>query len=261
MTRLFFRTGFTTALFVGSAILGDPAEASLRSFKGQAYEPETSAMLYSEKFDVKLEGAGPVSLKTEYRNPAGALIAERTLDFSRHPFKPEYRLIDLRDGYEEGARVLEAESGKTKKNTSRVRVYVRENRDKEPREKILEVPEPCVIDGGFNVFIKAHWDELAAGKRVPFNFVASARRDWFAFEAVPAGFDEASAEESTPAGGATRTFVVRPQNGALRLLVVPIRVTYDVATRRITEYRGISNVNKSRGKSFKVRILYPALGP
>jgi hypothetical protein len=252
---------FRSLLFVCTGVFVPYAQVSTRSFKGQAYEPGTSTVLYSEKFDMKMDGNTPVSLKTEYRNPAGVFIAERTLDFSRHTFKPDYKLTDERDGYEEGARVL-SQDGSGKKGSTRIRVYVRENREKPLREKVIEVPEPSVIDGGFNVFIKSHWDPLMAGKRVAFNFVAPARRDWFAFEVVPAGFDDASTEEASEAESpSTRTFVVRPQNGALRLLVAPIRVTYDVATRRITEYRGISNVNNSKGKSFKVRIAYPNLGP
>jgi hypothetical protein len=232
-------------------------EAVLRAFQGQAYEPGTSTLLYSEKFEMKVEpgsrGDQPVSLRTEYKNPAGALIAERTLNFTRHDLKPDYHLVDRRDGYEEGAEVLGKGSGGKSRGTAKVRVYVREKREEPLREKTLEVPEPCVIDGGFNVFIKTHWDELAAGKRVPFNFVAPARRDWFAFEALP--------EASESARGATRTFIIQPENKALRLLVPTIRVTYDVETRRIKEYRGISNVNNSRGKSFKVHIVYPAGGP
>jgi hypothetical protein len=55
--------------------------------------------------------------------------------------------------------------------------------------------------------------------------------------------------------------VIRPEKAALRLLVPPIVVTYDRVTHRVTEYRGISKVNNSRGKNFKIRIEYPAGGP
>ena len=225
-------------------------------FKGQAYEPGSSDLLYTEFHENTVREGAPLG-RTEYRNPAGTVIAERTLNFSKHAFKPDYRLVDLRDGYEEGAEVVSKGDGKNAK----VRVFVRENRKEPVKDRTLTVPEPCVIDGGFNAFIKAHWDELSAGKRVGFNFVAPARRDWFSFEAVPAGYKGAPEAPENADAKTTRTFVVRPEKTALRLLVPPILVTYDIETRRVKEYRGISNVNNSKGKSFKIRIAYPDGGP
>jgi hypothetical protein len=110
-----------------------------------------------------------------------------------------------------------------------------------------------VVDGGFNAFIKAHWGELAGGKRVAFNFVAPNRLDYFAFEALP--------DPKEPRSGETRVFLIRPANAALRLLVDPIQVTYDVSTRRMTGYRGLSNINNAEGKSFDIWLAYPGLGP
>ena len=219
---------------------------SPRSYKGTAYEPGSSTVLYTEKYEVQLREAAPLLVKTEYRSASGELIAERSLDFSRHPYKPDYRLVDIRDGYEEGAEIRSVQDGKAE-----MRVFVRESRKKSLKDKIIRVPEPAVVDGGFNTFIKAHWNKLMGGKRVPFSFVAPNRLDYFAFEAVP----EDSRDKDT------RSFLIRPENKALRLLVDPIRVTYDVASRRMTEYRGLSNINNSEGKSFPIRLEYPALGP
>jgi hypothetical protein len=174
MTIRFAGSAAMLALGVWGVALG--AEPSLRPapFRGQAYEPGSSRLLYAEKHENITRGGVTVG-RTEYRDPAGALIAERTLDFSRHIFKPDYRLVDLRDGYEEGAEVVGTGDGKT----ARVRVFVRDKREKPLRERTILVPEPAVIDGGVNAFVKANWSELSAGRRVAFNFVAPARRDWF----------------------------------------------------------------------------------
>jgi hypothetical protein len=250
--------GSAAVLALGAWGVAWGAETSLRPapFRGQAYEPGSAAVLYTEKHENITRGG--VSLgRTEYRDPAGTLIAERTLDFSRHVFKPNYRLVDLRDGYEEGAEVVGAGDGKT----ARVRVFVRDKREEPLRERTITVPEPAVIDGGFNAFVKANWSELSAGRPVAFNFVAPARRDWFSFEAVPAGYEGAPEAPEGADEKTTRTFVIRPEKAALRLLVPPILVTYDRETHRVKEYRGISNVNNSRGKSFQIRIEYPAGGP
>jgi hypothetical protein len=236
------------------------AETPTSPFKGYAYAPGTTDLLYTEKHDDRVRGGIPVS-RTEYRNPAGSVIAERTLNFSRHVYKPDYLLADTRDGYEEGAEVLGKAKTEDGREAAKVRVFMRPERGEARKERVLAVPEPCVIDGGINSFIKSRWDDLAAGKRVPFSFVAPARRDWFAFEVVPVGYDEASTFSDFKPEKGDLAFVIRPENKALRLIAPLIRVSYDIATRRLFEYQGISNVNNAKGKSFKVRIAYPEGGP
>ena len=43
------------------------------------------------------------------------------------------------------------------------------------------------------------------------------------------------------------------------LFVDPLRLSYDAETRRLIEYRGLSNVRSADGELYEVRIRYPAL--
>lgn len=214
---------------------------TIRTFEGQAFALEgNEAAIYVERYRDTLRDGRSWRTGTHYFDAGGRPIADRVMDFSRHAWKPDYRLVDRRDGYEEGA---EATDGK-------VRVFHRAKRGRPLKEKVLNVPEPVVIDGGFNRFIKDHWADLSSGEPLPFNFVAPSQLDYFAFEAV-----------KTAAGPGAITFAIRPANKVLRLLVDPIEVTYDVPTRRMTRYRGLSNINDARGKSLKVRLVYAEPGP
>jgi hypothetical protein len=219
-----------------------PAPAqTVRTFEGDALALKGGdAVLYTEQYRDTLRDGRPHRTGTHYFDAEGRPIADRVMDFSRHAWKPDYRLVDRRDGYEEGAEV----SGRT------IRVFYRAKRGRPLKEKNLSVPEPAVIDGGFNRFIKDHWEALSEGRPVPFNFVAPSQLDYFAFEAV-----------KTSDGGGRITFAVRPANKVVRVLVDPIQVTYDAATRRMTRYSGLSNINDAKGKSLKVRLVYPDLGP
>jgi hypothetical protein len=217
------------------------------AFTGRGLDPETGELLYTEDHEDTLdrEGGNLIAGRTMFRDPRGTLIAYRTVAYAASPWKPSYHMRDLRDGYEEGVEPLAG---------GKVRVFRRHERGKPLKEKLLTVPEPSVVDGGVNRFIRDHWTPLTAGRLLAFNFVAPARLDYFVFEvyldsAVP------------PAGNRSRTFVVRPANAALRLLVAPIRVTYDAETRRIRAYSGLSNISDARGKNQQVRIVYPGTGP
>jgi len=232
-----------------SLLLALPAPAqTVRAFQGEAFalqanEAGNDAVIYTERYRDTLQDGRSHRTGTHYFDAAGEPIADRVLDFSRHAWKPDYRLVDRRDGYEEGAEV-QGRTGTT------IRVFYRRKRGEPLKEKTLSVPEPAVVDGGFNRFIKDHWKALAGGKTVPFNFVAPSQLNYFSFEALKTGLADGK-----------MTFVIRPANKVVRLLVDPIRVTYDLSSRRMTDYRGLSNINDAKGKSLKVRLAYADLGP
>ena len=44
-------------------------------------------------------------------------------------------------------------------------------------------------------------------------------------------------------------------------LLPPILLHYNFKSKRLTHYEGISTINDPKGKSYRVRIVYPVLGP
>ncbi len=224
-------------------LLSQPGHANSTDYKGLAFDLKKQEPAYVEEHREIFSQDKHTSTDTRYLDNQGRNIAERTLDFSHSLCKPDYVLKDFRDGYEEGAAIV----------GDQVRVFVRATRNTQLKEKQIKVPEPCVIDGGFNYFLKQNWDGLLAGKRIHFNFVAPSQLDYFAFIARE--------DLKSEMGKNEKAFVIELENPLIRLLVAPIRVSYDADTRRMTQYQGISNVNDSFGKSLKVRLVYPELGP
>jgi len=214
-----------------------------------------TASAYTEHYALRLRDGQPLSARTEYRERAGVLRAERTLEFGTGPgaWRPNYRLIDRLTGYEEGAEprgVTAAASSAPSRVT--VRAFLREGAGRPLREKTLQVPAPVVIDGGFVPFVRAHWDTLLTGSRVGFHFVAVSRLDWFALEL----FHDAAASRAGRVA-----FVARPRHAALRLIVPETRVWFDPATRRMVEFRGRSNLHTEDGGQDMVRIVYTPARP
>lgn len=213
-----------------------------RKFRGLAVEMKSGRSLYEELHGEGGEGGKVRLLETAFVNPKGDTIATRTLDFSRSTTQPIYLFSDRRSGWEEGAS-LEADG---------FRVHCRKGRDKARKEKLLQVPEPAVIDGGFNNFLRECMADLQAGKRIRFNFVVPSRLDWFRFGAR-------MDKEKSKSGLVVLT--AEPENAMLRLVAPKIQVTYDPVTGLMAGYQGISNVAAQGGGNQYIRLTYPDGGP
>jgi hypothetical protein len=206
---------------------------------GDAFDLGKGTAAYREEHRLRFEAGRLAAMRTVYLSPQGVTLAERTLDFAASPTRPGYALRYGRDGYEEGASVL----------AGKVLVHSRASANAPRKEKRLDVPEPYVIDGGFHPFLKENWSALTSGKRITFHFVVPSRLDYFRFVAYE---DEARA----PSGGNQKVFVAVPESRMLRMLVEPIVARYDASTRRMLEYRGLSNIDGPDGKTRKIRLVY-----
>ncbi len=125
--------------------------------KGYAYDTERHIPAYIETRQERIQFGKLSATETKFTSPEGKLIADLHLDFVRFPFKPDYAYRDFRNGYEEGATV----------EASCIRAYFRDSARAVRKEKALDVPEPCVINGGVGEFVKSHWAEITAGKKSP----------------------------------------------------------------------------------------------
>ena len=210
------------------------------TYIGYAYQEGTENLLYTEHFtDTFIKGIH-VTTQTTYYTPDNKLIVSRTLNFNCSLTAPDFETKDLRTGYIEGATVV----GKT------VKLFVRKNKNSVTTEKLIYVPEPIVIDGGFNQYIKSQWNALQRGKAVIFNFVVPCRLDYFALRARKISSDLT-----------TTTIRVEPENIMVRWLVIPITIQYDLSTKRILSYEGKSNISDEKGVNFMARLVYPEKGP
>jgi hypothetical protein len=224
--------------------------ASASAYGGNAVDIEHDMRpAYHEEHSERVLDGKCLATHSLFKDPAGRTMAERELDFSHFPYKPDYVFKDLRNGYEEGSHV----DGKG------IHVYYRDSLHAAPHEKTLSVPEPCVVNGGFNPFLKENFKELEAGKRIPFYMVIPARLDYYRFVAYMDSTRNLSDKESM--GRKSKVVVVEPQSAILRLVLTPIVIAYDVSNLRMIRYQGIVNVADAKGRSLRVRIDYPGQGP
>jgi hypothetical protein len=210
------------------------------SYTGYAYKEGVNKPVYTERFTDKTTDGKPTETITKYYDADNKLIAQRTLNFSKSKFAPDFKTEDFRTGYQEGAEI----KGK------KVRLFVKESKDEKLREKTISIPSPAVIDGGFNQYIKANWSELEKGKALVFNFAVASRLDYYKMRAVKISSTDK-----------TMKVKIEPERKILRMLASPIVVNYDKSTKRILSYEGISNISDEHGDNFTIRLVYPEKGP
>lgn len=227
-------------IFLSIALFSFNSAVKTESYTGYAYKEGIKKPVYTEKFTDKTIDGKPSETTTRYYDADNRLIAERTLNFSKSKFAPDFKTEDLRTGYSEGAEM----KGK------KFRLFVKENKYEKLKEKIISIPEPAVIDGGFNQYIKANWDKLVKGEALIFNFAVASRLDYYKMRA-----SKISATDKT------MKVKIEPERRILRLLASPIVVNYDKNTKRILSYEGISNISDENGDNFTIKLVYPDKGP
>lgn len=222
------------------------AEPGTLRFLGYAYDLETGAYLYTEVHEQKIENERWRGGSIVYLAPNGSEVGRKSLDFSRDPFVPLYRL-DLKPGggYMEGI---------TEVTSQRIVMVKQGYGETQPRAASVVRPNPVVADSGFHSFLRERFPELAAGKTVSFHFAVAGSLDVFKFRAK-------RIKDGRFEGQPVVRLRVEPDS-LLRWLVDPLEVSYEPTQRRLLEYRGVSNLHDpATGKAYNVRIVYPSTRP
>ncbi|MEJ0029940.1 MAG: hypothetical protein WDO15_06050 [Bacteroidota bacterium] len=201
-------------------------EISSDNYTGYAYAESSDKLLYTEEFTDHFVDGEHTETLTNYFDPNHTKIAKRILDFRRSKFAPDFQTEDLRSGYMEGSEMVD----------NGVRLFNRKSKSAKVDEKIMSIPQPIVVDGGFNQFIKANWLALEKGEVITFHFAIPARLDYFTLRAVMVELTEKEMKVR-----------VEPDKALIRLLASPIDVRYAKDTRRILSYEGQSNISDENG--------------
>jgi len=216
----------------------------VKTYSNKAFNLKDGKFLYSEFHEEKFNGDKIAEIVTKYKGPKNNLLSERILTFTGDLKKPKFVLKDFRSGYIEGSELLQ---------NNQVRVYTRESFEDKLEEKTLKVEEPFVIDGGLTYFFRENWERLLNNETIEFNFIAPAKLDYFRFRV---------SKNSIVSVGNRKGMQLKLEINSffLRAFVAPILITYALDNREILSYKGISNVNDEKGKSYSVKIDFTFRG-
>ncbi len=214
-----------------------PVQAlELRTMVGYAYAENSDELLYIEKHQRWFEGEQIRQQQVSYTTPEGEEFASKVLSFPDGALRPQFALRDQRNGYVETLQesadgyVVGAIKGKTRRW----------------REKQLSNVD-FIADAGFDRLIAERWDDLMAGEVVDLPFLVPALLK-------TVGFQLRKIEQTAD----TVTFRMQADSFFIRLLAKPIDCRYDLQSRDLVYYEGLSNLRNERLKNFSVRIKFPA---
>lgn len=230
-------------LLLGLAgLLSLPAWAA--GFYGYAYDLDSGDYLYTEVHQPRTEGDREVSSTIRYYAADGSLLGTKTLDYRADPYVPKFRFDLPQEGYAEGITA----------NGERIEMLKISGPGKPEKRKSVVRDGLMVADSGFHHAVQDSLPRLLNGEEVSFRFVVAGQLDTFRFKVSRVG--ETRFEERP----AVKLLV--QADSLLRYLAPDLQLLYDPSSRRLLEYRGISNVHDPvTGKAYNARIDYFSTPP
>ncbi len=107
---------------------------------------------------------------------------------------------------------------------------------------------PLVIDSGFDAFIQRNWDQLLLGTDVHFLFPLVSRLRLIELRVKPSRCSYDTRSDAC--------FSLEASNWLIRILADPIELGYNQEIKRLSRYRGLSNIEDKNRESNIVEIKY-----
>lgn len=224
-------------LFFG--ILGT-LHAETIQFQAEAYDLYTARFLYTENHIQVWDKGKHISSEMVYKDKDNKVFARKFIEYGSNPLVPDFSLDDERTGYHESL----------KKSDKSVILKFRKDRKTSLKEAALPVVPHSVAEGGFNYFIQENFDSLLKGRSLHGIFFMPNKLE--SFRCFITKVKDSQIQDRPIA-----TFRMTLSNWFLRLFVDDILVTYDVQSRKLLFYEGISNIeDETHTKNYRVRIHF-----
>lgn len=213
-------------------------------FYGYAYDLKSGEYLYTEVYNEDLKEGFLQRCTMKYFAADGHPLGEKKVEFDSDPYLPVYQLDLPSANYSEGI---------TQVSANTIEMF-KQNGIKARQTAAVKRTPGMAADAGFTNFMVSHLPELAAGAIVNFKLGVAGLLDAYSFRARRVGNTEF---EGKPAVNLS----IEPDS-LLRYLVDPLLLTYDIPSKRLLEYRGVSDViNPVTGKAYTVRVAFYSKAP
>ena len=210
------------------------AEAHGETFVGKAVNVK-GVLEYVEYHTVKYANRKVSESQTIYYDANNNKIGELISDYSFGPQFGSYDFRDLRAQHQDGAKVAPA----------RIWLYRKQSPEDDIDEKYLPKEADQIVGQGFHQFIVHNLEQIAQGEVFHIQLVLPSRLDQYEFRI-----------RKRKINGDTLYIRLEIDNWLLRLLAPHVDVEYDLRTRHLLRYEGISNLEDTSGKHKKVTITY-----
>ena len=177
--------------------------------------------------------------QVRYYAPDGSVLMRKNIQYPGLPQHPDIHQIDLTRDTEIQMRT---EDDKTS---------VEIQRKNKRQSRTVAVSADCIIDAGFDSYIRANWDQFIEAPEQQFQFLVAGQTRLIGMS-IRRTSDGDQADE--PA-----TFLIKPRGWLVGLFVTETHLEYD-QQRRLIGYRGMSNLKADEGQSKSVVIKFQHYG-
>lgn len=210
------------------------AEAYGETFVGKAVNAK-GIVEYVEYHTVKYENGKVSESQTIYYDANNKKIGELISEYSFGPQFGSYDFRDIRAQYQDGAKVSQ----------DRIWLFRKQSPKDDIEEKYLAKKEDQIVGQGFHQFIVHNLEQIAQGEVFHIQLVLPSRLDQYEFRI-----------RKRKINGDTLYIRLEIDNWLLRMFAPHVDAEYDLKTRHLLRYEGISNLEDAAGKHKKVSITY-----
>jgi hypothetical protein len=205
---------------------------------GEAVDLSTQEYLYSE---IHCVDAGALVREVFYKDIDHQLIAHKNLSYKTGPATPS---VVQNNFYANESIFVDLQGDELTMNITVDAVSALDVKISRRSPPDL----PLVIDAGFDAFVLKHWNVLLDGESKSFQF-PFARQE----RLIDLRIQLAACTYQTETD---KCFTVEVDNWVLRMLLAPIELGYDPGLKRLSRFRGLSNIGDGSGGGQEVEIIY-----
>ena len=191
--------------------------------------------LYTEKHSAVVDKDGFYkNLVTNYIDSSGQVFAKIQSNFDKNKVVPDYEFEDYRAKFKEKV-TLEAATQK---------INIEFDKAGKVEKSSLEIKKNSVLSQGFHNFILSQFKNLMENKLEVY-FVVTNRNDQYKFVVQ---------NEKIEAG---KMFIsIKPANFFLNAIVPTTNLVYEIESKRLLTFEGLTNIDDSNGKTLTAKIDY-----
>jgi hypothetical protein len=225
---LVFATLVLNFIWIPSAI------AEVERVYGKAYNLD-GELEYVEEHVVTYENGSIAAIETTYYDAASQKIAGQVFDFTQGSQFGSYDFRDERHRYNDGVRVM----------PDQILIYCKENPKSDTKRKYLPRNSDQIVGQGFYQYVASNLEALARGDSISAKLVLPAQMGQYDVRIYKNRIQ-----------GNRIQLVVELDNWFLRLFAPNIEVEFDLNSRRLLWYRGISMVSNKDNKNIEIVTTY-----
>jgi hypothetical protein len=209
--------------------------------KTQEYTGEAKfkgKVVYLEQHKIEIQDNKAVRSETIYRRPDGLIIGKLLNDYTKSVNVPEYLMEDMVTKNKHGIR----------RQDKKVFMFNQENGKREETKEISEdvsEGELLVAGQGLHYYLVLKMDEVIQKGNLNLKFMIPGQLDVYEFKLKVIKVLDDKAE-----------FEIMINNWFLKLFAPKLKMTYELKSRRLLSYEGLSNLKSPDDKLMKVEIKY-----